>query len=423
MPALAESLAVLPAYRPVAGMAAFLAMILMSAAPQAYGQAKPGGAPAKSTTQTTSTTLAMQSAKPAPPPSVAFGSHTAAQARQSMAKLAGNARYAEWLVAYAEALVPLEGALLLLELAPRAAVAERSALLGRSGSLFLLSGHYGEAARSFEAAALAAVPGETQDEWRILAARCRIGAGEFKTARDLAALVNKSAKPAQVSGTTTGSGTASGAVAGSAAVAGPRPKVLLVWAWASLLEGAIDDAWSRAAALLALGTPTAHEKREALLIQWLAASAKDSSFSMVFSDLPAPGDPAGPAQVLRSEYPDSAEAGLSSGRMEVSPVPWMALGVFPQKSREPARKPPSTAKPAQVTPTGISTLQTGWFSRQENAEGLAAGLRAKGYKARIEPQKSASGETRWAVLVDSEGDWQKTQAKLKDSGYESYPAD
>ncbi len=71
----------------------------------------------------------------------------------------------------------------------------------------------------------------------------------------------------------------------------------------------------------------------------------------------------------------------------------------------------------------MTDLQAGWFSRKENAEGLTATLKAKGFKARVEAQKSAAGEDRWAVLVESEGDWSKMQARLKDAGYESYPTD
>ena len=51
---------------------------------------------------------------------------------------------------------------------------------------------------------------------------------------------------------------------------------------------------------------------------------------------------------------------------------------------------------------------------------LAAKLQKQGFRARTDEQKDKSGEPRWAVIVDASGDWTKTQAKLKDLGYESY---
>ena len=330
---------------------------------------------------------------------------TLAQARQAMAKAPAGARYADWLVAHAEALGAAEAATLIAELAPKAREADRPSLLARAGSLYLAIGRYREAAAAFERSGL--------PEWRMTAARCRIAAGEFKAARTLAAAIS----------------------ATSAAEAA------LVRSWAALLEGAVDAAWKEAASALGSGSAV---RREALFLQWLAASAPDSALAMVLTDIGAPGDPRVPRAALLAEFSGSAEAALVSGKIRPESVAWLVLGIYP-RPEESATKPAGTAKrpgaqgpdrpapgQAAVTPAasaagtganGSTSLQAGWFSRKENADNLATVLKKKGFAARVETQKTKTGETRWAVLVEPDGDWTKTQARLKDAGYESYPTD
>ena len=63
----------------------------------------------------------------------------------------------------------------------------------------------------------------------------------------------------------------------------------------------------------------------------------------------------------------------------------------------------------------------GYFSSKDNAERLSKNLTNQKFRTRIIETKNQAGELRWAVHVAVEEDWKKTQSKLKDLGYESYP--
>ena len=83
--------------------------------------------------------------------------------------------------------------------------------------------------------------------------------------------------------------------------------------------------------------------------------------------------------------------------------------------------PPQAAGSESSSADSVSAkLQVGWFSREENAQALTAKLVKLGFAAKIDEQISDDGQPRWAVTVDASGDWSKTQARLKDQGYESY---
>lgn len=388
---------------------------------------------AQSTGKTSPPPKAAQSVPQPAAPTVVYGSVTVAQAKQALAKLQGSASFAVSLKAYSAAFPPAEGGALLVEQAPKAPVADRPALFAEAGGLFLLAGRLVEAAGAFRTAAdAAAIAGaaataagagsainadafaESRELWLLKAARCRLALGETQAARELSAFV----------------------------VAGARAKpsldrAALISSWAFLMEGMPREAFSLARDIAAGAKKGSADRREALFLQWLAASAPASPMSMLVSDLPSPGDPAVFKTALSAEYPDSAEAAVAALKVPQAPVPWLALSIFPQPA-DTAGKPVapggsgkagSGAVPGAGSAGGtakegrVTDLQAGWFSRKENAEGLTATLKAKGFKARVEAQKSAAGEDRWAVLVESEGDWSKMQARLKDAGYESYPTD
>jgi hypothetical protein len=89
--------------------------------------------------------------------------------------------------------------------------------------------------------------------------------------------------------------------------------------------------------------------------------------------------------------------------------------------------PPTIAEPAaQAAPTpetvstGPRALQTGLFSREENAQAAVARLAAKGFAATIS-QKLVNGVSYWAVSVAPGEDSNQTIMRLKDAGFESFP--
>jgi cell division protein FtsN len=65
-------------------------------------------------------------------------------------------------------------------------------------------------------------------------------------------------------------------------------------------------------------------------------------------------------------------------------------------------------------------LQTGLFSREENAQAAVSRLAAKGFAATIS-QKPVNGVVYWAVSVAPGEDSNRTIMRLKDAGFESFP--
>ena len=119
--------------------------------------------------------------------------------------------------------------------------------------------------------------------------------------------------------------------------------------------------------------------------------------------LPSPG-----AWLLGEVFPFAAARSEASGSLSQP-------GANPEKPGQDA----GSAKSASAE-DATSRLQVGWFSRKDNASSLSASLKKSGFSVSLEEQKTLDGQARWAVIVDAEADWTKTQAKLKDLGYESY---
>jgi len=167
--------------------------------------------------------------------------------------------------------------------------------------------------------------------------------------------------------------------------------------------------------------------------------------------------------LLITEFPQSPEAKIASGSVEFAPTPlWLlypgrdsivlanpapvpqtatALQTAPvpqttpvsQATPAPAAVSPSVpvaAGPAgQVGPGGSigpggagRVLQTGLFSREENALVLAERLKKAGFEPQI-VKRQLSGDDRWAVCVPGGSDLNAEIKKLKDAGFESFPID
>ena len=137
-----------------------VAVLIASMAACLSGFAVPGGSVVAAAPAATAPASAAPAATaPASAaPAVPYGSITFAQARQAMARVPAKVRYADWLVANAEALPAAEAASLLAEFTPKAPEADRPALFARAGSLNLVAGRYRDAARAFEGSGL--------PEWR-----------------------------------------------------------------------------------------------------------------------------------------------------------------------------------------------------------------------------------------------------------------
>jgi len=126
---------------------------------------------------------------------------------------------------------------------------------------------------------------------------------------------------------------------------------------------------------------------------------------------------------LAKEFPQSSEAKIVSGDLTPIPSPlWLLFpghGIEAVDSVSVAPAPLSTQAPA-VTDTQVSPLQTGLFSREENARAFAERLQKAGFIPMIET-RVINGSNYWAVIVSGGADLNATIRKLKEAGFESFP--
>jgi hypothetical protein len=373
----------------------------------------------------------------ASPAAAAPGAATAAQqavpaqsaaigldAARSQAKAAGPALAAK--LAELEAELPPRDALTLLgEFLPSlSSPAERSGCAAQAGDLALLLGLFSQAADYYERASSLAEGG--RDPALLLkSARARLACGEADKATDLASLVLL-----------------------SSADAGLSARARLVGAWALALQGRNPEA--RAMALAIAGQPAKELppelRREARFLAW--ASSPPESRNAARDD-------------LAREFPGSAEALAASGGLPLAPLPHWYLGglsaagaldadALGASRAAPAKEAPVAAAPAEQKPPAdapapavkdapaaaqsaeaakavvAKRFQVGYFSKEENAAAMKAKLASLGFVAVVEPRpqvKAKPGDDgrRWAVIVEGGKDPERTQARLKDADFESYP--
>lgn len=119
----------------------------------------------------------------------------------------------------------------------------------------------------------------------------------------------------------------------------------------------------------------------------------------------APPAAAEPAEVTPSEpaAPAATTAGTAAEPPKLASAPRPETAAPPAEQVPPAEPPATTravpAPPAAQPPAGTGwSVQLGSFSRQDNAERLAAELQAKGFPAFLQPT-SQSGKTLYRVRV------------------------
>jgi DedD protein len=135
---------------------------------------------------------------------------------------------------------------------------------------------------------------------------------------------------------------------------------------------------------------------------------------------------------LRAEYPESPEARIAAdgGEGPVRAAPQALWFLFPGREalslEAPAQitgeaPPLPAAAPAPSAPrTGRAFLQTGRFSREENARTQAARLKSAGFAAEL-TRRRAAGADYWVVTVPPGEDMSRTGFLLRDAGFESFP--
>jgi len=271
---------------------------------------------------------------------------------------------------------------------------ERHAALVRLARLRQLSGDIEGAARNWLEAA-AAIPGQTDDDALLACAYCLTAMGEWDRARAaIQPLLAKNARARFLNAAIT----------------------------------ALDTGDTSALAEIASASEYSQMRSEIYYLLWKTSGASESEKWR---------------RQLISEFPQSPEARIASGAaaqtvtQKTSPL-WLLFNkieLFAQASSviEPSLKQASPAiapTPAQAAvpqaiaqqtsvPTGVK-LQTGLFSREANAQSLAADLRKAGFAPTVEHRASNSGEM-WAVIVPAGADTNRSIRELREAGFESFP--
>jgi hypothetical protein len=174
----------------------------------------------------------------------------------------------------------------------------------------------------------------------------------------------------------------------------------------------------------------------------LASLGEDPAFgeykaAIYYTQWKLSGDPRYKSRLL-AEYPESPEARIAAGGEgeggAVSAAPMALWFLFPGRegvalgspaAGEDAPVLPNPAAPnrqPQETAGGAvpAVLQTGLFSREENARVLTERLNRAGFQPDI-VRREVKGAGYWAVIVPAGNDMGRTIIRLKDAGFESFP--
>lgn len=330
------------------------------------------------------------------------GETTLAKARAAVLKTTGTDTFRIYLETYALALPIHDAVVLCKEFLPKAQASQRADLAAFAGSLALVAGRSEDAARLFSQGA------ENRPDLGIKAIRCFLAAGNFIEAKKQLDLMSRSSNAQGKS---------------------YEAQRQLALSWLYLLDGEPEKAFlllqPLAEATNGVGTASeadAATRREALFLLWMIASSSDfAGFKASTQGFDAKSVEAR----LQSQFEGSIELGIIRKGIAMKPSSWLLTGIYASPDPSSAERSMTHPLPPQTAGTESSSsdsakLQVGWFSRKENAQTLTTKLVKLGFAAKIDEQVSDDGQPRWAVTVDASGDWSKTQARLKDQGYESY---
>jgi tetratricopeptide (TPR) repeat protein len=134
--------------------------------------------------------------------------------------------------------------------------------------------------------------------------------------------------------------------------------------------------------------------------------------------------------LLTLELPLSPEAAIAGGKVLPAATPlWLlfpgreSIALSPGQAVPvtPAAQAPIPQPPvSQARVSYASVLQTGLFSRPENAQTQADSLKKAGFAPEILPRQ-VNGNSYWAVCVPYGNDMSSMIGRLKDAGFESFP--
>jgi tetratricopeptide (TPR) repeat protein len=130
---------------------------------------------------------------------------------------------------------------------------------------------------------------------------------------------------------------------------------------------------------------------------------------------------------LLTEFPRSPEGRLAAAEdnavISALPSPlWLLLPGFGSYTLARETTPPAKAASAVPPPAAppVQLLQTGLFSREENAQAHAGRLNAAGFSHKIRIS-NINGVDHWVVTVPAGTDMNQTIIELNTAGFESFP--
>ena len=207
-----------------------------------------------------------------------------------------------------------------------------------------------------------------------------------------------------------------------------QAKIKLYEVWAQLCNDPTDDQIDSIAFFIKgyLSMPEMESVRPSLLFTlWYITDDDDA------------------AQKIKSQYPNSPEAGVVTGKANLMPTPfWFFVhrkGNAIARAQNEQAKNITVAKGSNVEvakkdsedkKTGtassdskeekIKRQQVGLFGKKENADSLVSRLKEKGFKAYIEEEVRPSGNKYYIVIVD-ENEKGNMGLQLKTAGFDCYP--
>jgi len=167
-------------------------------------------------------------------------------------------------------------------------------------------------------------------------------------------------------------------------------------------------------------------------LRLLAALADESDFSkyrrLIYYTLWKIEDSQAWKTLLTKDFPSSPEAKIAAGKALSAQTPlWILfsgrenLVLTSPAQASPAATAPAATMPAQVPAAGGGTvLQTGLFSREENARALSDRINKAGFQSIVQ-MKPQNGANYWVVYVPYGSDMNAMIRKLKDAGFDSFP--
>lgn len=287
------------------------------------------------------------------------------------------------------------------QLAAVSVPAEKRALYAFLGSLFESMALYDEAKNSYAAAAgiaagdAAGMPKKSSEMLVIDAVRCALSAGDGDVALQFLNSAVRNSKDESI-----------------------QAQIKLYEQWAALCNAENADDIAEPVSMLKAYADIPSMKSvnsSVLLTLWYVTGEADFGNRLV------------------KKYPESAEAGIVTGKVQVMPSPFW---YFVPRRKISLTQPSAEEKTVPATENGDGTQgeaavkadfsenpvkqQLGLFRDKSNAEEFVRRLNEKNFKGYIQEETRSSGTTYYIVLVDENEDG-SMGLKLKSAGFECYP--